>query len=740
MSYVYFNGLDVDVMHLGKLLDKILIILIFFSFILVNTTIAEDGIESKVNANFDIEFVTGTDLKIIVNLDVDEIIIFDTNYDSNSIQTASNDDLETMGAIKLRLRQLIESQIESSFEFASVDALISKPTYNNTKFHDEYGITLTSAFFDLNEMVNSNDFINGVMDMGAVVNYTFNLQAEPGWNNEYVFSLPSSIDYKRTTGSVNENKIKWDVKNGDGNHPNTLAEVSIKLTDSTTSGFETEDIQLEFVIDDREGKKTILTTNILAKHIDIRDYDILPDFINELKIIPSDGIRLFTDNNLLSFEELYNRTIKIVEEITISKIENSSHNQTLNTTFSWDANTTTNCPIPYEISNMDSNPPITAIIKDVDIYLQICGISSRALFGLVNAGAQANISANDVNFGDNLESIGYEYTGILYLPDNLYLDKKNIYNWNQNTPIAGRFESDVADSYSNEKIDTIVEIDVRTTDFNLLSFFTGEMEMNFDLFLKETQNYGVTFFPDEFSLPEKISIDYLNSDAFRLCIEENIFVEDNIVAFLDNNNQLFENRLMSILKLSKIDGSVDRDAFDESLNWDEDIANMDALTPVKVRSYSHSSYPVSFGLSFLPPKFEVLNQYYNFTGIQNQNVTYKMIFPQGITVLISDSLNMASVKKTDDGREYIEISFDSSESGLTDTVSCRIVPSSFFILGLFMPCILSLILTIILVVVIYLVRKRRKIKKGMIFDGRNEEDDDYINQNYYVPPPPKSRK
>lgn len=116
-----------------------------------------------------------------------------------------------------------------------------------------------------------------------------------------------------------------------------------------------------------------------------------------------------------------------------------------------------------------------------------------------------------------------------------------------------------------------------------------------------------------------------------------------------------------------------------------------------------------------------------------------MIFPQGITVLISDSLNMASVKKTDDGREYIEISFDSSESGLTDTVSCRIVPSSFFILGLFMPCILSLILTIILVVVIYLVRKRRKIKKGMIFDGRNEEDDDYINQNYYVPPPPKSR-
>ena len=739
MSYVYFNGLDVDVMHLGKLLDRILIILLLFSFILVNITIAEDEIESKVNANFSIEFVTGTNLKIIATLDVDKINIFDTNYDGNDIQTVSNDDLETMGAIKLRLRQLLESQIESSFEFASVDALIAKPTYNSTEFHDEYGITLTSAFFGLNETVNSNDFVNGVMDMGALVNYTFNLQAEPGWNIEYVFTLPSSIDYKRTTGSVNGNKIKWDVKNGDGDHPNTLAEISIRLTDSTTSGLETEDIQLEFVIDDREGKKTILTTNILANHIDISDYNILPDFINELKIIPSDGIRLFTDNNLLSLEELYNKTIKIVEEITISKIENSSHNQTLNTTFRWDDNTTTNCSIPYEISNMDSNPPIRAIITDIDIHLQICGISSRTLFGLVNAGAEVNISANDVNFGDNLESIGYEYTGILFLPDNLYLNKKNIYNWNQNTPIAGRFESDIADSYSNEKIDTIVEIDVRTTDFNLLSFFTGEMEMNFGLFLQETQNYGVTFIPNEFNLPEKISMDYLNSDAFRLCIEEKIFVEDNIVAFLDNNNQLFENRLMNILKLSKIDGFVDRDTFNESLNWDEDISNMDASKPVKVMSYSHSSYPVSFGLSFLPPKFEIINQNYTFTGIQNQNVTYKMIFPQGISILISDSLNTATVGKTDDGREYIEISFDSSESGLSDTISCKIIPSTFFIFGLFMPCILSLIITIILVLVIYLVRKKRKIKKGMIFDGENEDFDDYKNQNYYVPPPPKSR-
>ncbi|ENO12082.1 hypothetical protein MBGDC06_00143 [Thermoplasmatales archaeon SCGC AB-539-C06] len=83
---------------------------------------------------------------------------------------------------------------------------------------------------------------------------------------------------------------------------------------------------------------------------------------------------------------------------------------------------------------MDSDPPIRAISTDSDVNLQICNISSRSLFGLVNAGAQSNISANDVNFGGNLDNIGYQFNGTLYLPDTLYLDGKNIYKWNQSNP------------------------------------------------------------------------------------------------------------------------------------------------------------------------------------------------------------------------------------------------------------------------------------------------------------------
>ncbi len=206
-----------------------------------------------------------------------------------------------------------------------------------------------------------------------------------------------------------------------------------------------------------------------------------------------------------------------------------------------------------------------------------------------------------------------------------------------------------------------------------------------------------------------------------------------------NEMRLFENRLTNILPGLDVDGRVNRDTFDESLEWNSDIAKMDADTPVRIVSYAHSSYPISFDLSFLPPKFEISDQSFNFTGLQNQNVTYRMFFPKGTTVVVNDSLNRAVVKKNDDGREYIEITFTASESGLIDVVTCKIVPSALFVIGIFMPCIMSLIITIILVIVIYSIRKKRKKGKGKDMVVEEESFEGYRDQDYYVPPPPSSK-
>ena len=724
-------------MHLFKILDIIIVLLLLFlsSFALVDVANAEDEIENKVNASIDIEFLTGTYLNINIDMDVYQLTT-DKTYSATGIKSASEQEI---GAFRLKLYMMLQDQLEEIFANAKF-LNFTMPTFDGDKFNEDFNVELTSSFFDLNESVNSEKFINGVMDIGSIVNYTFNLQTEQGWNNTYTIILPETIGYKRTTGSVENNRIQWKVQNGDGEHPSKLAEISLKLEDPTTPRLETEDIQLEFNLDSRDEKQTILTINILAKSIDIGDYDLVPDFINDLKVVPSDGFRLFIDNSFSSWEALYNKTIKNIKEETILKIENSSFNQTLDTTFRWDNNTTINCLTPYETKNMDSFPPIRAIIKDSDVNLQICNISSRSLFGLVNAGAHSEISASDVNFGDNLDNIGYQFNGTMYLPENLYLNGKNIYSWNQSRSIYGNFESDIATNYSNEKIDTLVEIEVSSADLNLLSFFTGGIEMNLGLFLQETRKYGVTAVPDDFSLPEKISIDYLNSDAFRLCLEEKVFGKEEENIFLNGEKQLFESRLTDILKLSKIEGFVDLDAFNESLVWDGDIANMDALVPVEVVSYAHNSYPISFDMSFLPPKFEIPYQSFNFTGIKSQNVTYKMIFPHGTSVVVNDTLGKTVIKKTDDGREYIEVTFATSEFGLMTTVSCKIIPSALFIVGLFTPCIISLVITIILLMVIFIIREKRKRKRGIITNEEGRVSEGYNGQDYYVPSPPTSKR
>jgi hypothetical protein len=250
--------------------------------------------------------------------------------------------------------------------------------------------------------------------------------------------------------------------------------------------------------------------------------------------------------------------------------------------------------------------------------------------------------------------------------------------------------------------------------------------------------------PNEFTLPGKVKLNYLNSDAFRLCIEENVFMGEDVSTFLNNEKSLFEDRLISILPGLKINGLVKRDDFDRSLVWDGDITNMDANTPVATASDAHSSYPVSFGLSLSPPKFEITEQSFNLVGLQNQNVTYRMVFPRGTTVEASDSLNKLVTGKIGD-RYYIEVSFNASESGLTDVVRCKIVPSTLFALAIFLPCIVCLIIAVVLIIAILIIRKKRKGFRGPRKPKKESKEDkeetgDYEEQEYYVPPPPSSKK
>ncbi|MDH7517654.1 MAG: hypothetical protein QHH19_04860 [Candidatus Thermoplasmatota archaeon] len=723
--------------------------LILAIFPINNLVYAEDVIGNDIDANFNIEMISATDFKINVDFIVNKLTLSGSEnvYTRNDIKTIASSNQELLGAIKHELQIMLYNTITKTFNTtkANKNAVISAsnvlPTYENDKFYNSFTVNLSSAFFGMKQIVNAYNFLNGVLNMGAKVNYDINLQAELGWDNIYTIILPASLYCPFTSGSVSGNKIRWEVKNSDGTQNSRLAKMTIQRYESTPTIPKTEDIKLEFELNTRNIEKTSLKTKIIMKTIDISEYNVLPAFITNLNFLPADGIRLFVENEFISWDKIHETTITPLKDKVISKIESSSLNQTLDMVFNWDLNTTTNCLVPYDTVNMDDDPPVKAEFIDSDINLKICNIPSRVFFGLSKAGAKANISSTDINFGDKLNEIGYPYTGLFYLPNNVTLDGENIYRWNSSKPISGKIDSD-GPEYNEEKIETIVKIELGSTDLNLFSVFTGKTELLLGLYLEEEQNCSVITLPSEFYLPKQISIKYLNSDAIRLCIEENVFTSDDVNNFLNSKKQLFNSLLSGVLTGLKVDGRSDRGEFDRSLVWDKDISRMDDDLPIKVVSYAHSSYSVNLGVSFSPPAFDFSNLIFNFVGQENQKVTYRIVFPKGLSsVEYDDPSGKAFLGKTEDGRYYLETTFDEDESGASTMVTCKMVPSPLFMLSILMPCILSLIIFVILIVVIIVIRRKRRFggKKPRVKARKEEEEKEfggYEEQDYYVPPPP----
>lgn len=726
-------------MHLIKIITIALAAIIFSSLFIVSSANAEES-NNIIDATFNIELASATNFSINIEIIVDKLTLSGSGvtYTGEEIESISTTDQLLLGAIEHELQILTRNTLTQSFDKTSVKSLRVLPSYENSRFYNNFSVDLTPLYFIIDETVNVYSIVNGVLDMSAFVNYSFNLRAEPGWNNNYIFNLGNSLTFVRTTGSVSGTNIGWEVKNPNGNSPSVKAEFQLKKVNPTTPRLDSEDIFLEFVLNSKDSTSTILNSNILLKSIDIREYDIVPDFIYNLNFIPADGIRLFIDNELLSWDIIHERSIKPLQQKIKSTIEESLFNQSLDLIFIWDNETTTDCIEPYDILKMDNKPNIEAILTDNSINLKIFNISSRTLFGLINSGADTSISNYDINFGDNLNSIGYDYNVTLYLPNNIYLDNKNVYTWNDSNPVSGKFKSDNTTSYNHEDKNSIIEIEIKSSDLNLLSFLTAKTELTFGLDLNANRNYNVMNLPREFALPNKISLNYLNSDAFRLCIEENVFDENSVNNFLSNEKYNYENLFKRLLPGLEINSNIKKDVFDNSLAWDKDISKMDANTPIKTSLYSHCSYPVSFDFSIILPNFDIPIKKFNFTGLPNENITYKVIFPNGISIDVDDPLNRSVKKELSDGRQYFEISFRASESNLTSEVSCKLTPSALFVIGIFTPCIVGLVITIILIVLILIIRKKRK-QKGVVPKVKEEDLSGYEGEDYYIPPPPNSK-
>lgn len=744
-------------MHFIRLKSMLLILFLFVSSLFfIDTSVAdEENSDYYVNARFDMKMITATEFEIKIYMDVIQAVAFGVTYSNSQVKglttSINDDDKEALGVIKNYLHNSLESQIQDTFEKSHIYVLQNKPIFESDQFTEEYRVNLSYNFFNLKNTANAYNVTTGLLDMGAYIRYNFNFTAEPGWNNSYEINLQNMYDYQSTDGKIKLNTLEWTVINGGGLNDKKSGYIILKEFSPTFSNHIAKDIFLEFELNTTDETKTSFTTNIIGYIFDISEYDIFPTTITNISFISSDGLRLLVNNGLISLNNVTEWTINPIKEKIKSKLNTKDFNETLKFDFSWDFDTVTNCSTPFDVNNMDINPPAKGYLKEDDINLKIMDIKPRALFGLLNSGATANISEADkkINFGNNLidmkNEFGYNYNISLILPEDIYLNNSNPYVWNDEIDFNGIFDSDNEPTYTEEIKSTVVEIEIQTTDLDLLSYFTGDTKMTFGIDIKETQKYNVTEKPEEFTLPNGIHLEknYLTSDTIRLCIEEDIFSSNELDLFFNNQVNIFESRMKNIIPGLDIIGSTNREIFEDSLKWDKDITHIDDYTAVENKITAYCVYPISVDLSLLPPGFKIPAQKYNFTGLKNQTVTYKIIYPNGIDIEISDELGKSKVRELDDGRKYIEISFNKSEDNISVEVKCAINPSALFMLGIFFPCVLTLIITIILLIVIFVIRKKRKGGGKIRSEPANYEEEDisgYEGEDFYVPPPPGSKK
>lgn len=721
---------------LKKTYSVVFVILLLSSqfFSLIGTAADSDNF---VVANFDIVLVSGTQMTVDITVTPKKLTT-DRVYFHSDILSATSEEL---GALKYAVFLMLKDQLSTIFRGVTLDNF-SLPTHQAGVFTESLDLTLDSAFFNMNSTVNAQDFVNGFLDMGASISYVFPFSAEPGWNNTYTIVLsPEMILEAANTVDVSSDgtSLTWKVENWYGNGVSAEGQLSIKELNPSPP-IQKEDISILFEIDSSSPSTIKLDSKIIAKSLDLELYEVLPSFISHSRYLPADGIRLLIKNQLLSWQDLFNSTYQPITQHIKTVIENTSFNQTYDAVFTWDPETTTNITYPYNTSKMDTSPPLTGILSDKKIEFSYLGISGRAFYGLLNAGATATLSANDINFGANLQILNYPYTITLILPTNVFINNQETITWTNTTEFGGNFTSQniPENPPTEEHIEEYITIDISKMDLNILGLITGTLEMNTAITITSDEYQFITTPPQGLILPKKLNLDFLNADALRLCIDEYIFAPGQITNYFLEKKEYFNTEYRTLLHNLELNGIFNEPLFFNSLAWDGDITSMDALTPIQTTITSKSLYPTKLNISLIPPSVHISNQTFHLTGIPTKTVVYTILFPKGITI---DPLNINTSNihqdQDADGRQFIEYTIPSTNSQLSQTLTFHLTASPLYVISILLPLLLSIALVIILLLLIYFFRKKRQ---GKIPRQSHPPPPDYYNQNTYIPPPPEKPK
>ena len=718
------------------------LILLFSVFVLALAVSAEESteVDASVASSIDVFVVDGTLLRVELTADV-SLITLPANEIQYTREEIAQADSEMLGAIKYALKSDIVSQLKSCFPGCTLEHVYSLPSYNSGVFVDKYNVTLSSDFFSMNESVSSSELINGLLDAGVFVNYSFPWTARIGWNNSFTLILSEELGYKRTNGDVQSTQINWDVLNGGGSMNEKKGTITLKDLNPTTNPSQNETVSLLFSLNCQKTENPVMNMQLKAYRLDMNQYDCMPSVLSLPVSVPSDGIRLCVENNLTSYDMINDVSMNSYLKEAMTSLKTSSFNQSFNTSFFWDDLTTLNCSPAFVLDKMDEDPPVTGVLFDPSVDVSFFNISAKAFFGLINAGGESTVSGDDVNFADVLDASQLPSISEILLPRNVLFEDNQQVTWNHSSDFSGEFTSENSPTYTSQKVHRKHVINVKSTDLNLLSFFTGKTEVNLGIGFEKTRSIFVLSRSSNLVIPDSISLPFVNADAFRLCVEEGVFSGEEINQYLTSHETELENTSKRLFPSVKGSAVNDEDIFQDSLEWDGNISEMESNTPVVIHQRMESTAPLSCHFSLFPPQFSFATQNFTFIGVPNEKVTYNMTFPKGVSINVLSSSQQVIEKTVEDGESLLSVTLNASETGKVATVLLSMEPSLVYVIGLFVPCIISVVITLILFIVVYVIRKKRNVfRQNEHRQPSNNENEGYENEEYYIPPkPPSSR-
>lgn len=672
-----------------------------------NPVNAYDSKISWMDTDFVFEFSNGTYLNFRIKVDVHNLTVFGRIYGADELRELP----VGAGAASAAIYEYLSDILEKVFHGCKVNLDIPNPdssTLNIPKDSDIYNppitfytggnVSINNAFFG-SDFINVHDLVDGLLDVGAKIRYDFGFVAPPFWNVTYIFRLPTYISIKevyRGITSIDGREVKWEINNWKNRNEGVKEGYVILREVSPSYYVDREIIDTNITFDLSKIDSAYIDSCLNIRSLYVSDIVSFPSFIEGVEILPSDGVRLLLMNGLIHMDKL--------QELTRNKwsylIEDLNKALGKNLTFSMymDNNTTINCPLPYNTSHMDTDPPI--IIKGLaQIEKLFDNLSTRAVIGTVYSGGKVSINRDLID----LDRLRYPFEAKMVLPYG------SNYTWNSSRKLNVTLSYDMAPKYTTERKERIVEINVKDINLDLLDMLSGKGNVVDSIDIRDNLLIYRIRSSNLLSLPSWIEMDIMDSDLFRLFVEEGI-LDIELRHFIDERLNISKDLLKLVAKQGELKVYLDEMRFKSSLEWDKNIRNMDDQKPINISFFSITNRKSKFSFSLFPFSLTIVNESFDCFSTPGENITYIIVFPKGAELYFNDSLSRSRRIVLDDGRECIEVSFSSNDGLTSTTVYYSLKLSPLITLLVFLPIFVMIIIIIIIVGIIIITLRRRRLR------------------------------